>query len=290
MKTESIILLGLLSQTPIWADTLLSDNFSDGSRANRSLPNSAQWFAGGATANTYVTNNNALVVSGLTGSGLGGQGVLASFESPGTELNLTVGETLTLKFNYYYAATSSTDFGLGFGFYNSASSPLTADNKGFNNSLFNAWKGYSAFGIFGGTDSSSYGRFHVAQRVTTANNLLSPFQTGVLGSTHQTDGLQANTWYAASLTLNYVSSTSLVLTATIGGESLVATTTPAVTSFDSVAITDGGQAVGSMGVSDVVVVATAANLVPVPEPSVAALVGAGCGLLGLARWHRSRRG
>jgi len=59
MKTESIILLGLLSQTPIWADTLLNDNFSDGSRSNRSLPNSAQWFAGGLTANTYVTNNNA---------------------------------------------------------------------------------------------------------------------------------------------------------------------------------------------------------------------------------------
>ena len=288
MKTKSILLFGLLSQTPLWADTLISDNFSDGSRSNRSLPNSAQWFSGGAGANTYVTNNSSLAITGLTGSGLGIQGVATSFESPGTELSLTVGESLTLSFNYNYALTSNTDIGFGFGFYNTGGKQVAADGTGFNSALFNGWTGYSAFGIFGGTDSSSYGRFHLAQRTTTANNLQTPLTTGVLATTHQTAGLLPNTWYAATLTLTYATSSSMVLTASIGGETLSVTNTPALSSFDTVVITDGGQAVGSMGVSDVLVVASPSSVAPVPEPSIWALAGAGCGLLGWARWWRNR--
>ncbi len=286
MKTNSLVLLGLLSQGTVWGNTVLNDTFADGSRSGGSLPDSAQWYSGGNGANTYVTNNT-LLVSGLTGTGLGSQGVAASFVSPGTELSLTVGETLTLSFNYYYAANATQDYSFGFGFYNTSGHQLTADGTGFNSSIFNSWTGYSGFGIFG-ADPSGLGRFHLAQRVTTANNLLTPFQAGTLATTHQTDGLLPNTWYTAVLRLNYATSTSMILSASIGGETLSVTNTPALSSFDTVVITDGAQALGSMGISDVLVVATPAFVAPVPEPSVWALAGAGCGLFGWARWRRNR--
>jgi len=288
MKTNSVILLGLLAQGSAWADTLINDTFADGSRTGGSLPGSAQWFTGGAAANTYVTNNNALVVSGLSGGGSVGQGVVASFMPNGGELNLQVGESIVLSFNYQYGATNSSDFGFGFGFYNSNGKPLTADGKGFNNALFNGWTGYSAFGVFG-VDPSGLGRMHIAQRETTANNLMSPFTTGVLGpSTHQTDGSTPNTWYSASLTLTYANPTKLLLTATIGAKTYSTSTTPLTTGFDTVAITDGVPQTQDLEVSNVSVVTIPAEA-PVPEPSTLALGAAGLGIVRWICWRRQHR-
>lgn len=287
MKTNALILLGLLSQTTGWADVVwLDDAFADGSRTGGSLPHSAQWYSGGASANTYVTNHT-LVVSGLTGNGLGTQGVLGAFAGPGTELSLTVGEQLTLSFDYNYAANANQDYSFGFGFYNSGGRRLATDGTGFNSSLFNAWTGYSAFGIFG-QDPSGLGRFHLAQRVTTANNLMTPFNTGTLATTHQTDGLLPNTWYTAVLRLYFATTDSMVLSASIGGETLSVTTQPAISSFDTVMISDGAQAIGSLGIGNVLVLATSPSLVPVPEPSVWALASAGFGLLSWVHWRRNR--
>ena len=274
MKTNSLLLFGLLAPAPVMADTLINNTFSGGATT---------WYSGGAATN-LTASGNTLTVVGLTVSNLGGQGVVASFEPSGTELNLQVGQSIQLSFNYLFTVTNNTDFGLGFGFYNTAGKPLTTSGTGFNKSQFNAWKGYSAFGIFGGADNSSQGRFHLAERATTANNLLTPFQTGLLGTTHQTDGLQAGIWYAASLTLTYASATNMMLKATIGNESFTTSAAPFITGVDSVGITSG-EPVGSLELSGITVV-TIPSAAPVPEPSTLALAGLGLGALGWICWRR----
>ena len=283
MKTNSLLLLGLLTQTSAWAQTLINDNFSNGGLTYSTPTGTSQWYTGGVSADTFVTNNDALTVTGLTIGGQGGPGVVASFEPAGGELNLQVGESVQLSFNYLYATTSSTDFGLGFGFYDTNGKPLKTDGTGLNNGVFNGWTGYSAFGTTG-TDTSALGRFHIAQRETTANNLLSPFTTGVLGSTHQTVGLQAETWNTATFKLTYASATSMIMTATIDGEVLSVTNKPTTTGFDSVAITDG-QPINTLEISGVTVVVIP-EAAPVPEPSELSLVGLGLGAFGWICWRR----
>jgi len=267
------------------AQVLLQDNFSTGSRSTGNLPTSAVWYSSNPTASTYVTNNSALVVSGLTGSDLGGQGIVAAFESTDNQLSLQVGQSLELSFDYLYATTGGANFGFSFGVYNSQGSPLTADGLSFNNSVFNAWTGYAGFGTFGPTNDAATGQLNLAQRVTTSDSLLTPFQSSVLGSAAQADGLSPGTWYPASLKLSYASSAAMVLTETIGNQSFLVTNTPTTTHFDTIAISDDGAPIGSLEISNVEVILIPTNA-PVPEPSGWALAGLGTAL---SAWHRRRQ-
>jgi PEP-CTERM motif len=284
MKPKNLIVLGLLAHSPAWAQTLVSDNFSSGNLSVSTPSGTSQWYFGGAAANAYVTNNSALMITGLTGN-TSPQGAMAAFQLGGTELNLQVGQSLQLSFSYLYANNNSTDFGFGFGFYDSHGKQLTSNGTGFNNGIFNGWTAISAFGVFG-PDPSGLGRFHVADRVTAANNLLTPFTAGVLGSTYQTDGFQTNHWYNAALTITYTSLSQMVETAQIGNEILTVTNAPVVTGFDTVGITEGGEQIGTLGLSNVTVVVIPATPAATPEPSTLGLAALGMGLAGWICWRR----
>jgi hypothetical protein len=82
--------------------------------------------------------------------------------------------------------------------FNSGGSRVATDNSGFNNSIFNAYSGYVAAGILG-PDTSGLGRYKIAERNSTANNLLTTSSYTILGSNiKQTGGASAGVTYNAA--------------------------------------------------------------------------------------------
>ena len=265
---------GLLAffNMPVCSQVLLNDNFSDGERLTQNLPGSAHWYSGGLSGNVSA-GSDALVFTGDSGGSTPGSihgGGLAYFTAAGSPVSLSIGQSMTLSFDYSYGQVDQTDWHFGFGLYNSGGSRVTTDNTSFNNAVFNAYTGYEAAGIFG-TDPSGLGRYKIAERNLTANNLLSTTAYTILGSNvKQIGGASAGTTYTASLTLTYADATDMVLSSVIAGQTLVRTNTIGlVKSFDTVGIFAPGTP-GTFTFDDVQVAVTS-----VPEPSALMLVVTG---------------
>jgi hypothetical protein len=262
----------IIFSTPVRGQVLLNDNFSDGERLTQNLPSSAHWYSGGLS-NNVSAGSDALVFSGDIGGSTPGSihgGGLAYFTAAGSPFSLSIGQTMTLSFDYSYAQIDSTDWHLEFGLFNSGGSRVATDNSSFNNSIFNAYSGYVAAGILG-PDTSGLGRYKIAERNLTANNLLSTLSYTILGSNvKQTGGASAGIIYNASLSLYYADATHMILTSVIGGQTLVQTDTTGLdTSFDTVGIFAPGTP-GTFTFDDVNV-----SVINAPEPSILALTSIG---------------
>jgi hypothetical protein len=257
---------------PVRGQVLLNDNFSDGERLTQTPPNSVHWFSGGLS-NNVSASSDALVFSGDVGGSTPGSihgGGLAYFTASGSPFSLSIGQSMTLSFDYSYSQIDSSDWHLEFGLFNSGGSRTATDNTGFNSSSFNAYNGYAAAGVLG-PDPSGLGRFKIAERNLTANNLLSTLSYTILGSNvKQTGGASAGITYNASLTIYYADATDMTLTTVIDGETLTRTVSGALfTSFDTVGIFAPGTP-GSFKFDDVNV-----SVISVPEPSNLAITSIG---------------
>jgi hypothetical protein len=167
--------------------------------------------------------------------------------------------------------------------FNSGGSRVATDNSGFNNSIFNAYSGYVAAGILG-PDTSGLGRYKIAERNSTANNLLTTSSYTILGSNiKQTGGASAGVTYNASLSLYYADATHMVLTSVIDGQTLVRTDTSGlITSFDTVGIFAPG-APAAFTFDDVNI-----SVISVPEPSTLVMTSIGLvTLMGVGFFRRS---
>lgn len=258
--------LGVFAMATVQADIVLNDSFSDASRANQSLPDSARWASMRATADAYVSSDGLLVGTNNTS----GTGFLSYFAQP--QLTLSIGQSVQLSFDYQFAATNHGDGTFRVNLFNSGGVRTTNDNTGFNNAVFNGWTGYGFAGQFGTNGAL---RYRVVERSIAANNLLSGAAYSIGNSAVQTNGSQVATWYTATLTLDYLSASSMRYTANLAGQTLSATDTVSlVTSFDAVSISGGAN--GWMAVDNVTVTV-------VPEPSVALLLTSGLLAFGLLR-------
>jgi len=257
------VVLAFFGGSPVRGAVLLNASFSDGDRLTQNLPNSARWYSGGASNNVSAASG-ALVFTGDSGGSSPGSihgGGLAYFTAAGKPISLAVGQSLTLSFNYSSSQSDSGDWDFGFGLYNSGGLRIAADNSGFNNSIFNKYTGYEAAGILG-PDISGLGRYKIASRTLSGNNLLaSSFYTIFGGNVKQIAGTNAGQTYAASLTLSAINATNLVLTSVIAGQTLTRTNVSGVvTNFDTVGIFAPG-APGTFTVDNVAV--TVSNIPPV---------------------------
>ena len=246
------------------ADTVLFDTFSDGSRDNQSLPDSANWIYARTAADGYISTEGTFV--GTNNSA--GTGFIAPLVS--TQI-LSVGQSLQLSFDYQYGSNNFGDMVFRVNLLSSGGVSTTNDNTGFNNAVFNGWRGYGFSGQFGTNGGI---RYRVNERATTANNLFSGYS--ILNSGIQTNGGSVSTWYNARLTLNYLAVDNMQIIAELGGQTLVATDTAGlVTSFDQVGILASPNS--WMAIDNVSVVSV------VPEPSVALLLAAGLLVAGMTR-------
>jgi hypothetical protein len=269
---------------PVRGQVLLNDNFSDGERLTQNPPNSVHWYSGGLS-NNVSASSDALVFTGDVGGSTPGSihgGGLAYFTAAGSPFSLSIGQSMTLSFDYSYGQIDSADWHLEFGLFNSGGARTATDDTGFNSSSFNAYTGYAAAGVLG-PDPSGPGRFKIAERNLTANNLLSTLSYTILGSNvKQTGGASAGITYDASLTLYYADATDMILTSVIDGETLTRTVTGGLfTSFDTVGIFAPGTP-GSFTFDDVNV-----SVISVPEPSNLAITSIGLlTLMGINRFRR----
>lgn len=270
---------------PVRGQVLLNDNFSDGERLTQNPPGSAHWYSGGLS-NNVSAGSDALVFSGDSGGSTPGSihgGGLAYFTAAGSPFSLSIGQSMTLSFDYSYGQTDSTDWHFEFGLFNSGGSRTATDNTSFNNSIFNAYTGYVVAGVLG-PDPSGPGRYKIAERNSTANNLLTTSSYTILGSNiKQTGGVSAGITYDASLTLYYADATDMILTSVIDGETLTRTVTGGLfTSFDTVGIFAPGTP-GTFTFDDVNV-----SVISVPEPSGLAITSIGLlSLMGIRFFRRS---
>ena len=224
-----LVWMGLVG-SQVQATVLINDTFSDGERLTQSEPGSAHWFAAGSNVSTST--------GGMTfASTSGGVGAMAYFNP----VQMQVGESLTLSFNYSFQQIANGDNNFMFGLYNSGGSYATKDGTGFNNSIFNSYTGYAASGVFG-TDPSGPGRDHIEARNKTGNNLLS-ISTYTEGQEHiQRGGATPGEIYTASMQISRTA-TGITVKSTIGSTDILQKyTSDLFTKFDSVGIFANGEA------------------------------------------------
>jgi len=233
------------------ATLILNDSFSDGSRTNQSLPNSANWVTGGPSSNASVTNG-ALTFADASA----GQATAMTYFNA---VNLQVGQSLTLSFDYNFTQVANADNSLMFGLYNSGGSYVTTDGLGFNNSIFNSYTGYATSGVFG-ADPSGTGRDHIEARNNLGNNLLSIATYSEGPTTIQSGAATPGQTYTAWMQISRTAA-GITVASTIGNTTLSQQfTSNFFTKFDTVGIFSNGNT-GSLTLDNIKL-----DYAGVPEP------------------------
>ena len=278
----------LLSSIPLHAQVLLNDTFTNSTRTNQDLPNSAHWYAGGGGSTLIVTNNTLRLLT----DGVQRQTVVY-FTDSGTQ-TLGVGDSLSVSFSFLSSAYETTsDF--RFGLFDSGSSRVTADNLGNNptNGVYADYKGYALISNFGTATNGSTLR----ARTVTTNSLFTPSAFSTLSGSTSGLGLTNGDTYYFTLTLTADSATDMSLNILVKDSSdttLINFSTTDTTNyhnnFDTFAFmsgtTSGNPPTNATGAAifldDVLITYS-----PVPEPGTTGMMLLGtCFALGLVLWRR----
>jgi hypothetical protein len=241
-------LLWALGVLPAGATVIVDDTFSDGERVTQNAPDSLDWVTSTAGPKTTVTNG--MLTLSQTG------GAMAYFNP----VQLQVGDSLTLSFNYSFTQVSNADNSFMFGLYNSGGSYQTKDAVGFNNNIFTNYTGYATSGVLG-TDPSGLGRDHIEVRDQAAQNLLSIGTYTEGATTLQSGAATPGQLYAASMSISRTAA-GITVESKIGNTDIVQTyTTEMFTQFDSVGIFSNGDS-GTFSIDNVKL-----DFAGAPEPS-----------------------
>jgi len=281
VRRKKIIGVSLMMVLPLFAldaAVILNDTFADNERVTQNLPASANWLSARATADANVTGGY-LRFDNFGNNRAGG---LAYLSDPGDYVDMGIGGTLTLTFNYRYGANNADEGGLYFGLINTGGTRVSSDNHDYNNSAFGNDVGYVGVGVFG--DDTSSGRFRVRERVAGVNNYasLGPGSTAMpsLVNTVQAGGDTANEWYQARLVLNYVSPSQMNISATIDGQTIsVSDTSSIITSFDQVYIMSGQKPISFLDIDNINVT----YLSNIPEPGTIGFLAFGAYIIAILR-------
>ena len=234
------------------ATVLINETFSDGERLTQSQPDSLHWYTAGNSNTTVASSSAGLTFLDTTNSQAG---ALAYFNA----VNLNVGESLTLSFNYSFQQIANGDNNFMFALYNSGGSYVSKDGTGFNSATFNSYTGYAASGVFG-SDPSGPGRDHIETRDKLGNNLRS-LGTYTEGKEYiQTGAATPGEIYGASLQIARTAE-GITAESKIGNTVVIQKyTTELFTQFDTVGIFANGNA-GVFTMNDVKL-----DYAGVPEP------------------------
>ena len=188
------------------------------------------WITGGPAKNMTVTNGALVLVNPPSGEP---RGALAYLTNVGHR-QLHPGDELTLTFKYSFGQADPGDWGLIFGFFDSNGSRMYDHNGSYNDEVFAEYRGYVGAGVFGPSKAE---RFKIARRTGTANNLLNSANYEILGKpVAQTVGKLPGKPYPVIFKLTCVAPGQLKATATIDHQTITCKDSPALTTFDTVAI------------------------------------------------------
>lgn len=257
------------------AVVIINDSFSDGNSANQNLPSSARWYTGGPSTNVSVENGVMTFRDASANKGT----AMAYFNA----VDLQVGQSLSLSFNYSFAETSTEENSLMFGLYNSGGSYQTKDAVGFHNKIFETYTGYAASGVLG-TDTSASGSDHIEARNAGEKNLLSLDTYTVGNSSVQSGAATPGETYTAWMQISRTAQ-GITVESKIGDSTFVQTyTSEMFTHFDTVGIFSNGDA-GAFTLDNVKLDYSGA-----PEPSsVVAMTLLGLFVFGRAMTDRMKR-
>ncbi len=289
------LLVGLatlaLSSTSLQATVLLNDTFTNSTRSNQNLPNSAHWYAGGGGSSLIVTNNTLRLLTDAIQ-----RQTVVYFTDSGTQ-TLGIGDSLSISFSLT-ASNYAAGADLRFGLFNSGGNRVDADNLGNSptNGVYAEYEGYALISNFGTATNGSTLR----ARTGTTNSLFST-SAGVFTT------LSGSTWgighaftndetYLFTLTITADSATNTSLNFLMKDSTnatLIDFTTIDTTSlynkFDTFAFLSGGSA-NSAG-SAVFLDNALVTYTPVPESNALGIALPGTLALGLALFlgHRRRK-
>ena len=223
--TWAAIVVGIVVAGTGRGAELVKEPFKD----NQSV--AQRWFTGGPTADAAVSNGALVLVNIPNGPT---RGALTYLTDPERLLQLQPGDELVLTFNYSYGQPDPGDWGLMFGFFDSAGKRITRRDGSFNDAIFASHRGYVGAGVFGETKSE---RLKLARRTGTNNNLLGSPAYETLGNpTIQTGGRRPNHLYSASLRLVCHEPGHVTVTMTIDHQTVTSKDAPALTDFDTIGI------------------------------------------------------
>ena len=246
------------------ATVIVNESFSDGERVLQNPPDSLHWYTSTASQKATVTDG----ALNITGKG----GVMAYFNP----VQLQVGDSLSLSFNYSYTDALATENSLMFGLYDSGGSYQTKDAVGFNNKIFENYTGYATSGVLG-ADTSATGLDHIEARDQTGHNLLSLDTYTVGSSAKQSGGATPGEIYAAAMRITRTAE-GITVESKVGNTEMVQTyTSEMFAKFDSAGIFSNGNS-GTFSIDNVKI-----DYAGAPEPSTFIAIAA----FGLAVFSRS---
>ena len=196
MKTFSLALLSSLALCVSSASgaTLLTDDFSNGSRSN--APTGGDWYYVGTTTVTFPTGGGMNVDPGGD--------IARTMQTTFSPATLAIGESLTASFDITLTGTLGTlDRQFRMGLFNSAGTSLTADNTTDNATTlasnadnYGYWSGVS-------TGSGNNAAAYMYYQPSGGNLFMSTSSTGAanLNTDFNFGGLEANKTYTFTLTL-----------------------------------------------------------------------------------------
>jgi len=247
------------------AGTVFSDSFSDGNRTS-----SPSWYIAGTTSIGSESVSASTGWSVTSASSTSAFNIVSYLTAAGTPVALSIGDSLSLSFTVSATTVpgaASARQGVRFGLLNSGGNQLAADQTNASLSTFTNYSGYSSFySLQSALDPSG---FTLDQRTSTTSTSLMGGAANTILATASSSTAAANTVYNATLTLQYVSATQMVVSSTVNGNTLTYTASSnLVTSFDTLALFLSGQN-GTVTLDNFNVVYTAAA---VPEPATNALL------------------